>query len=169
MIHKSFRRRPELDAMESKLMLSGATAVHLQPPAALLAAVERGASPAVTVFQWGAQLRGQYKTDVSSPPLFIYSATGTIPSIGKATVTGSIDYALEAPSGTATIATKRGKIFAQATTMGIGQPIYFQITRGTDVYVAATGEEVAMCKLVPAKGRHAEHGKITIIFNRVNN
>jgi hypothetical protein len=157
MIRKSFRRRPELETMESKLLLSGVTQTHFSPAAALTAPIEK-----VPAVQLVGTAKGTFHEVAKGSLVYDYSAHGSLSPVGKSTVKGTTDYGTG--TGTVTVSTKHGKINADVTLRDLGASADYTITGGTGQYSGATGSGVADLTNAFSKGKGPLHGKITITF-----
>ena len=165
MVRKRIRRRPQLESLETMVLLSGFSITQHQGAAAMVA---RQAHPDAAVVLLGS-VKGTYKTAGS---LTTFSEKGDVSPLGKITLKGSIDYFLAHPSGTGTISSatrKHGKIISSLTTAGPDRPVYFTITSATGIYAGDTGSGEGLVSTVPAKGKGAAHahGKVTFTFVEV--
>jgi hypothetical protein len=162
-----------VELIEKRLALS--TALPPQPPH--VPSVVEAASPLerhlVESTQLSGTLRGTFhETDVSSPPLFIFTAKGTLFQWGKSTATGSISDVLQNPPGTITITTRHGKITANLASGGVGdvptESFHYTDRAGTGQFAGTTGEGDLTVTTVLSKGKGEPHGKITIRFLTTN-
>jgi hypothetical protein len=158
-----------VESIERRLALS--TALPLQPqhvPSEVTAASPLE-GPLVESIQWSGTVRGTFHTtDVSSPPIFAFTAKGTLSPGGKSTVTGSISEIHGGWSGTIAITTRHGKIRANLASSGARDvPIessHYTDEVGTGRFVGTTGEGDLTVTTVRSKGRAATSGTITIHF-----
>ena len=151
MARKLVRRRPEVESLETMVLLSGITASEpLSGGAVVLSGIAKGT----------------YKTaKVGEPTTF--SEKGTISPLGKVTIKGSIDYLEVHPSGTVTLSSaskKHGTITASLTTAGPFSPVFYTITSATGIFAGDTGSGESVLMTTPAKGRGPAHGKVTLTF-----
>ena len=162
-----------VESIERRLALS--RTVPLQPP--LVPSVVEAASPLevplVESIQWSGTVRGTFhETDVSSPPLFLFTAKGKLSPGGKSTVRGSISEVLQSPSGTITITARHGKITANLASVGVGdvptESFHYTDRVGTGRFGGTTGEGDLTVTTVQSKGKGAPHGTITIHFLTTN-
>jgi hypothetical protein len=156
MARNRFRRRPELEALETMVLLSAGPGAEGAGTAAMTDAVLNMSGTA----------EGTYKTARSGEPT-TFSEQGDVSPLGKVKIKGSIDYLLATPAGTVTISSakgKRGTITASVVTGGPYSPIYYTITGATGVYAGDTGSGVAVLSSVPAKGKGPAHGKVVVDF-----
>jgi hypothetical protein len=63
-----------------------------------------------------------------------------------------------------TISTRRGKIFANLGTTGLGALISYTITGGTGRYAGSTGTGEGSLSILPAHGKGPPHGRFRITF-----
>ena len=161
-----------VESIERRLALS--LTLPLEPPhiPSVVAAASPLEVPLVESIQSSGTVRGTFHiADVSSPPLFIFTAKGTLSPDGKSTVTGSISDVLQNASGTITITTRHGKITASlASSEGDAPTESFHYTDrvGTGQFVGTTGEGDLTVTRVLSKGKGAPHGTITIHFLTTN-
>ena len=151
------RRRPELESLETVVLLSG-----ISGAAANVAREPLAGGPIVL----SGIASGTYKTTKIGEPT-TFSEKGVISPLGKATIKGSIDYLEVNPTGTVTltgVGKKHGKVFASVSTAGPYSPVYYTITGATGEYAGDTGSGVALVSSAPAKGKGPAHGKVTITF-----
>lgn len=151
-------RSPKLEALESKLLLSGSSDLHSQPGAALAAAVEKSATSIVLL----GTLKGTYHEASGNPYEYTLSEKGSLTPIGKATMKGSISYVTL--RGSVTISGKHGKITADLATKLLSTVVDYTITGGTKQYAGASGRGVTVFTTVPGKGKGPIHGTNTITF-----
>jgi hypothetical protein len=59
---------------------------------------------------------------------------------------------------------KHGKITASLSAAGLAQPVFFTITGSSGTYSGDTGSGEVLLSVVPAKGKGAPHGKVTLTF-----
>jgi hypothetical protein len=134
----------------------------------MVAAASAREMPLVESIQWPGNVKGTFHdTDASSGNL-IFSAKGAVSPGGKSTVKGSFNYSLPIPSGTITVATKRGKVTADLTTSGKAERVNYSIKAGTGQHVPKTGEGDAEFAIVEPRGKGAPHGTTTIHFLTTN-
>ncbi len=99
----------------------------------------------VTSIQWSGTVKGTFhEHDVSSPPVFVFTARGTLFPGGKSTVSGSISEIHGGWSGTMAITTRHGKIMANlASPPELDVPVeslHYIERAGTGQYAHTTGE-----------------------------
>jgi hypothetical protein len=158
MKRRPVRRSPNLEALESKLLLSGSSDLHSQPTAALVAPVEKSTAPILLV----GTLKGTYREQGGNPYAYTLSESGSLTPIGKATMKGSINYI--SLTGSASISGKHGKITLSLVTKRSSNVVDYTITGGTKEYAGATGQGVTVFSTVPAVQKGPIHGKNTIVF-----
>ncbi len=165
MIRKYFRRRPELEAMESKLLMSGVSAVHHPAAAALVAPVEKDMSSPLF-----GKLEGTFHEVDSASPKLVFSVKGTLSPGGKSTVTGFWTYGVQNGSGTMTVETKHGKIKADLSAASGNHfaTESYSIKVGTGQFEGTTGAGDLTFEMIPSKGNGLPHGKISIDFLTTN-
>ena len=161
MTHKRFHRRPEVESLETMVLLSGVSAVeHPSMPAMNFMHAEVGKVIVLT-----GTAKGTYKS--SSRGLTTFTDKGNLTPLGKVTLKGSINYGAASPTGTVTISSatkKHGKITASLSTQGPEQPVFFRITSSSGIYAGDTGGGEVLLSVVRAKGKGPEHGKATLTF-----
>src|SRR4051794_9284542 len=115
-MRKNLRRRPEVEGLESMVMLSGA--------AGGIAELANNPPPITGPLMGSAT--GTFKTN-GLDPLAKIRAKGNVSPIGRVAFSGFASFAiLEAPGGTLNATTKRGKMtidlgFSSVTDMGMGR------------------------------------------------
>jgi hypothetical protein len=157
MKRKLFRRRPELETMESKLLLSGVAETHVPPAAARTAAIEK-----VPAVQLVGIAKGTFREVAKGSLIYNYAATGALSPIGRSTLKGTTNYGTD--TGTVTATTKHGKINADVNVVNGGAVLDYTVTGGTGQYTGATGSGVADLTNSVSKGKGPIHGKLTIDF-----
>ncbi len=161
MVRKRLRRRPELESLETMVLLSGISAAEHAASAVMLA--REPVADAQIVFMGIA--KGTYKT--SSSFLSTFSEKGTISPLGKVKIKGSIQYGILHPTGTVTVSIatrKHGEIIASLTTAGPDDPVFYTITGSSGIFAGDTGSGESVLTLKPAKGKGPSHGKLTVVF-----
>ena len=151
-----------VESIERRLALS--LTLPLPPPH--VPSMVAAAVPLVESIQWSGTVKGTFHETGSSSWQFF--AKGTLSPGGKSTLTGSIDFDIQPRTGTMTVATKRGKVTADLTTGGMGEPVNYSVKAGTGQYVHTTGEGDAEFVIVQRRGKGAPHGTITIHFLTTN-
>ncbi len=162
-----------VESIERRLALS--STLPLQPPLvpSLVAAASPLEVPLVESIQWSGTVRGTFhNTDVSSPPIFLFTAKGELSPGGKSTVRGSVSDALQSASGMITITTRHGKITADLASPGadpgVGdvpvESFHYTDRLGTGRFGGTTGEGDLTVRTALSKGRDATTGTITIHF-----
>ena len=158
-----------VESIERRLALS--RTLPLQPPhvPSVVEAASPLEVPLVESFQWSGTVRGTFHlTDVSSPPLFLFTAKGKLSPGGKSTVRGSVSDVLQSPSGTITITTRHGKITANLASGGVWdvptESFHYTDRVGTGIFAGTTGEGDLTVRTVLSKARGATTGTITIHF-----
>jgi hypothetical protein len=151
------RRRPEFEALESMLLLSGASATDHHPAAA--AAVGR---PSLALGSLFGTASGTYSFGRAAGAPVTFSGKGNVSPLGRATVRGSLQLAVASPSGRMIISARHGKVFADLSTAGLGAPVFYTITGGTGRWAGAAGLGEAIVNTVPSHGKGPAHGRLTI-------
>ena len=160
-----------VESIERRLALS--STFPLQPPhvPSVVAAASPLEVPLVESIQWSGTVKGTFH-DVSSPPLFVFRAKGTLFPGGKSRVRGSISDILHSPSGTLTITTRHGKITADLASFGSDdvptESFHYTDRVGTGRFVGTTGEGDLTVRTVPSIEKGATSGTITIHFLTTN-
>jgi len=157
-----------VEPIERRLALS--TAMPLQPShvPSVVAAASPLEVPLVESIQWSGTVRGKFHDTDGSSGNLIFSAKGTLSPGGNCLVSGWINFDIQPRSGTMSVATKRGKVTADLTTGGTGEPVNYSVKAGTGQYVHTTGEGDAEFAIVERRGKGAPHGTITIHFLTTN-
>ncbi len=161
MVRKELRRRPELESLETMVLLSGISAVDHAGGEAMLAREPVADASIVLV----GTAKGTYKT--SSSFLSTFNEKGTISPLGKVKIKGSIQYGILHPTGTVTVSSatkKHGKITASLTTAGPDDPVFYTITSSSGIFAGDTGSGESLETLTIAKGKGPVHGKVTVMF-----
>ena len=96
MIRKRFRRRPELESLETMVLLSGLSVLE-HPGVVAIAA--QGCAP---TRRQSCLEQPKEPTSSGAGRTSFFSAKGSLSPLGKVTLKGSIDYGVASPSGTAT-------------------------------------------------------------------
>jgi hypothetical protein len=165
MTHKRFHRRPEVESLETMVLLSGGSAVeHPSVPAMIELHAQAGNAILLT-----GTAKGTYKS--SSSGVTTFSDKGTLSPLGKVTLKGSINYRAASPTGMVTFSSatkKHGKITASLSTQGPNQPVFFMIESSNGIYSGDTGSGEALLSVVRANGKGPQHGKVTITFVQVS-
>jgi hypothetical protein len=161
MNRKSFRRRLEVESLESMTLLSGVSVTGHHAVAALVA---RETQSSVTIALLGTA-HGTYRAGSGYGAATSFNARGKLTPIGAVTVKGSINLTAAISQGTATISTKRGKIFTSLVGQGLNSPAFYTITGGTGRLAGASGSGEAVVTIVPA--RNPGHGKVSITFEQL--
>jgi hypothetical protein len=152
-----FRRRPELESLESMVLLSGMVAAeHPHHAAAAIFATHQPVTHAVVSLSGTA--RGTYRATGSG---FTFTGTGTVSPLGHSTLKGS----LLIPTGQLTVSTRHGKVFANLSLPQLGAPVSYTITGGTGQFAGASGNGAGILSFVPAHGRAAAHGRFSIALS----
>jgi hypothetical protein len=161
MIRKANRRRPELEPLESKLLLSGiSTAMHKAVPALVLTHAHADSSIAVS-----GTIKGTFTSGKLPGSPITFNGQGTVNPVGHVTFKGSLKITIDNPKVTATISTSKGKIYLTATEHIPGGPVSITINGGTKTYHAASGTGTGSLKLVNAPGKVPVHGTFTFTFH----
>jgi hypothetical protein len=161
MIRKANRRRPELEPLESKLLLSGlSTAMHKGVPALVLSHAHTDNSIAVS-----GTIKGTFTSGKLPGSPITFNGQGTASPVGHVTFKGSLKITILNPKATATISTSKGKIYLTATERTLGGPVSITIKGGTGIYHAASGTGTGSLKLVNAPGKGPVHGTFTFTFH----
>src|SRR6516225_2899517 len=106
MIRKANRRRPELEPLESKLLLSGiSTVMHKGVPALVLSHAHIDNSIAVS-----GMIKGTFKSGKLPGSPTTFNGQGTVSPVGHVTFKGSLKITIDNPKATATISTGKGRI-----------------------------------------------------------
>ena len=161
MAHKRFHRRPEVESLETMVLLSGVSAVEHPGVPAMMVIDPQVANPIVIT----GTAKGTYRS--SSAGLTAFSDKGTLSPLGKVALKGSINYGAASPTGAVTIVSaskKHGKITASLSTLGPNQPVFFTITGSSGIYAGDTGSGEVLLSVVKAKGKGPAHGKATLTF-----
>jgi hypothetical protein len=158
MMRQRFCRRPEVESLESMVLLSGLSIAQRPGAAALVAHEAQTSSPV----QISGTAKGTYAAGRAVGAPVHFSAKGSLTPVGRATLTGTLQLATASPSGTLTISVKKqGKVFASLTTAGLGSPVFYTITGGTGTLAGESGSGEALVTTVPTgRGR----GRFTIDF-----
>jgi hypothetical protein len=161
MIRKRLRRRPELESLETMVLLSGISALEHHGAAAMVAR-ETQAGGLITL---SGTAKGTFKAAGKSDN---FLATGSLSPLGKISLKGSVNFA--AGTGSLIIAStgrKHGKITASLTPNGPTNPVPYKITSASGIFAGDTGSGEAVFDAVTAHGKGPAHGKVTIIFENI--
>jgi len=153
-----FRRRLELEPLESMVSLSGIVAAEHTNHAAAAMVATKPVSDAVVSLSGTA--KGTYRSGRAAGSAFTFTGTGTVTPLGHATLKGS----LLIPTGQLTVSTRHGKVFANLSTAGLGTPVSYTITGGTRQFASASGNGEGILTVIPAHGKGPAHGRFTITF-----
>ena len=158
-----------VESIEMRLALSITLPVQPLHVPSLVAAPSPLEGRLVESIQWSGTVRGTFhEHDVSSPPLFAFTARGTLSPGGKSTVTGSLSEIHGGWSGAMAITTRHGKIMANLSSLPeLDVPVeslHYIERGGTGQYAHATAEGDADFAMVERPGKGAPHGTITIHF-----
>jgi hypothetical protein len=153
-----------VDSIERRLALS--STLPLQPPH--VPSVVAAAVPLNESIHWLGTVNGTFHETDSSSGNLIFSAKGTLSPGGNSLISGWINFEIQPRSGAMTVATKLGKVTADLTTEGTGEPVTYSVKAGTGQYVHTTGEGDAEFVIVERKGKGEPHGTITIHFLTTN-
>jgi hypothetical protein len=158
----TIRWRPELESLESMVLLSGVAGAAERPAYAAAAMVAtRPVSNAVVSLSGSAS--GTYRAGRALGSPYSFSGKGNISPLGRASVKGSLQ--LAAQTGQMTVATRHGKIFANLSTPGgVGPPVNYTITGGTGQFAGASGTGTGVLSTSPSHGRGPAHGGFLILF-----
>ncbi len=159
-MRKSFRRRPELETLESMALLSGfSTAAHQGIAALVEHAPQASSSTALSGALTGTFSAGRV---LGLPSTF--NAKGTINPLGKAAATGTLQRHFAPLGGTMTVVTRYGKIYMNLSLPSVdGNTYRIKITGGTGMYLGASGGGSGVIWLV-AKGDEGLGGSFTFTF-----
>ncbi len=140
------RRRPEVEGLESMMLLSGAAGAAV--PAAVSGPIALTGSD-----------HGTYTTKGF---VSMSKGSGSISPLGHVTDKGSASLAVG--EGTDTLSAKRGKLFVDLRVVGrtaTGYSETYTIAGGTKEYAGATGSGHAQLSFIPTS---TTHGKFTTIY-----
>jgi hypothetical protein len=161
MIRKRIRRRPELESLETMVLLSGISALEHHGAAAMVARETQAGS----VITLSGTAKGTFKAAGTSDN---FLAKGSISPLGKISLKGTVNFA--ASTGSLIIAStgrKHGKITASLTPNGPQNPVSYTITSASGIFASDTGSAEAVFSTVAAKGKGPAHGKVTITFETI--
>ncbi len=160
MTHKRFHRRPEVESLETMVLLSGFRGVeHGGVPA--MAGPHAVADTAIVLL---GSAKGTYKSGIGIGLANTFSAKGNLSPLGKITLKGSINYNAVNPTGTVTLSSairKHGKTTASLRTQGVFHPVFYTITGATGTYAGDTGSGEVLLSSTATRGRN---GKVTMTF-----
>lgn len=95
----------------------------------------------------------------------IFSGKGKVRPLGTATVSGTLDLAVESTTGQLTISDgSHGKLYASVKVLGSGPDYTYQITGGTKSFAGDTGSGVVTTELVPTGQGATPHGRFVLEF-----
>ncbi len=162
MKRRTYRRRPEFESLESMVLLSGiAAAEHEHHAAAAMVATKPVREALISL---SGTASGTYRSGRAAGSPYTFTGKGTVSPLGRATVSGSLQLAVSAPTGQITVATRHGKIFASLSTSGLGAPVFYSITGGTGRFAGATGHGAGDLNIVQGHGKGPANGRFTITF-----
>ena len=121
MNRKTFRWQAEFESMESIVLLSAVTLAG-RPGAAAVAELE---AKRHSILLFGTA-EGTYSTRGGPGAVETFSAHGLITPLGNVTLKGSIRRTSLKGSGSVTISTKHGKVFAKLGAHGLGSPVIYR-------------------------------------------
>jgi hypothetical protein len=157
MMRQSFRRRPEVESLESMVLLSGLSMVE-RPGVAALVARQAQINSSTPL---SGTATGTY-TERRGAPIH-FSAKGSFSSLGNSTLKGTLNLSTGNASGKVTISVKKqGKVFANLTEAGVGSPVLYTITGGTGKLAGASGSGEAFFTVGVGRGRGTSHGMFTL-------
>src|SRR5262245_33067420 len=147
MIRKKFSRRPELESLETMVLLSGVSVLRHSGVAVLVAREPQSSGPILL----SGTARGTFRSGRGAGAPTSFSAKGSIGPLGKATLKGSLQFHVANPTGSVTLSVKnKGKLFASLSTQGLGSPVFYTITGGTGAFAGDSGSGEAIFRTVAA-------------------
>jgi hypothetical protein len=161
MIRKTYRHRPNVELLESMVLLSGFSAVKHHAAAALVTKLP----DASTASNVSGTLKGTFTSEAGDGP-YSLKGSGVVSPFGHTTVKES--YVVSGPNyqqtGTITLTTSKGNIVAHTIEFGNG-PVSMTIIKGTKHFKGIGGSGSGSLDLMVRNHSVKPSGKFTLTVN----